>query len=130
MKLLECCLLFFLLSSFTVSALGTDEYRPYLHAAIVPEHPPLNLYGKYQTNLFQGSSTFTYPFTVPPGTNGLAPDVKISYNSHQARQRPDVLGSGWALSRSYIFRDVNSTISDASEDRKSTRLNSSHSQIS
>ena len=81
MKLLECCLLFFLLSSFTVSALGTDEYRPYLHAAIVPEHPPLNLYGKYQTNLFQGSSTFTYPFTVPPGTNGLAPDVKISQDN-------------------------------------------------
>ena len=105
---------FFFFSAYDASA--DEQFRPYLHKAVVPEHPKLNLYGTYTTELFPGAASYTYQFDIPPGTNGLQPALAISYNSQSVKQRPGILGAGWALTQSYIFRNANSTLNDTSDD--------------
>ena len=115
-------LLFFIL--LTSIALGAqDQYKPYLHKASVPEHPKIKLYGSYQTNLFPGAGTYSYGLEVPPGTNGLAPSLSLSYNSQSMKGRPSFLGAGWSLTQSYIYRDVNFTSLNASDDEFKLILN-------
>jgi hypothetical protein len=41
-----------------------DSYKPYLHKAAVPDHPKLDLYGTYKTELFPGAATYSYPIKV------------------------------------------------------------------
>jgi YD repeat-containing protein len=74
------------------------------------------MYGQYQTNLYPGSASYSYPIFVPKGINGLAPNVLISYNSQSVRGRPSVLGSGWSISKDYIYRDTKGTLDDISDD--------------
>ena len=100
-----------------------DEYKPYLHEAVVPEHPELQLYGSYSTSLYPGAGTYSYAIQVPKGTNGLTPDVSLSYNSQQVKQRPGVVGAGWSLSENYILRHVNYTPSNTSNDEFRLLLN-------
>lgn len=102
---------------------AADEYKPYLHKPSVPEHPKAKLYGKYQTNLFPGAGTYTYELEVPKGTNNLQPSLTISYNSQAMKQRPSILGAGWALPQNYVTRDINSTPSNASDDMFKIILN-------
>ncbi|KAF0210168.1 MAG: hypothetical protein FD178_3700 [Ignavibacteria bacterium] len=100
-----------------------DQYKPYLHKASIPENPKAKLYGKYQTNLFPGAGTYEYPIEVPKGTNNLQPSISISYNSQSMKQRPSFLGAGWSLTQSYIYRDVNFTPSNATDDKFKLILN-------
>jgi hypothetical protein len=93
-----------------------DQYRPYLHKATVPDAPKLVLYGAYSTELFPGAATYSYSINVPEGTNGLTPSLGISYNSQAAKQRPSILGAGWSLTQNYIYREVNLTPSNTSDD--------------
>ena len=102
---------------------AVDEYKPYMHKANVPEHPKIKLYGSYQTNLFPGAATYSYPLEVPPGTNGLQPVISISYNSQTAKQRPGILGAGWFLTQNYIYRDINNTPDNTTEDEFKIILN-------
>ncbi len=106
------------------SIAADDSYKPYLHEANVPEHPKVKLYGSYSTNLFSGAATYTYPIEVPKGTNGLQPSLSITYNSQSVKQRPGVLGSGWQLTQSYIYRDVNGTVDSTPDDKFKLILNS------
>jgi len=96
--------------------LADNPYKPYLHKASVPEHPKISLYGSYATDLFPGAATYSYPIEVPPGTNGLSPFISITYNSQTVEQRPGILGAGWKITENYIYRDVNSTLDDTSDD--------------
>jgi YD repeat-containing protein len=111
-SLLSFVSIFILLAGLAVA---DDEYRPYLHKANVPDNPGLKLYGSYKTNLFPGAATYSYPIEIPAGTNGLQPSISIAYNSQNIRQH-SILGAGWQLSRNYVYRDVNSTFSDSSDD--------------
>ncbi len=104
-----------ILCSISIYA-ANDDYKPYLHKASVPEHPKLELYGQYKTNLFPGAATYAYNIEVPKGTNGLTPSLSISYNSQIVNQRPGILGAGWLLTQNYMYRDVNSTLNDTSDD--------------
>lgn len=50
---------------------------------VIPQkNVPLNQRDKFQTDLFTGAATYSYPIKVPKGTNDLTPQVSLSYNSH------------------------------------------------
>ena len=112
----------FLISNTLVYA-ADDQYKPYLHKAAVPENPKTKLYGKYSTNLFPGAATYEYPIEAPKGTNNLQPSLTISYNSQAMKQRPSILGAGWTLTQNYIYRDVNFTPSNTTDDKFKLVLN-------
>ena len=107
---------FFLAIVIPVVIAVDDQYKPYLHKPQVPEHPKVRLFGSYQTNLFPGAATYTYPIDVPPGTNGLQPSLTLMYNSQNAKSRPGILGASWELTQDYIIRNINGTPADKSDD--------------
>jgi len=80
-------------------------------------HAPVTPSGLYQTDLFTGSASYSYPIKIPKGTNDLTPDVSLSYNSGAARDIVQRFGSGWQLNQDYIERDVNFTPSVTSDDK-------------
>jgi RHS repeat-associated protein len=57
----------------------------------------------YQTNLQTGASNVTVPITVPPGRNGLTPNLNLSYSSDRVNEMKSAmnqgswLGVGWDL---------------------------------
>ncbi len=50
-----------------------------------------------------GSAVMNYPIQVPPGRNGLAPQVSLNYNSSQGN---GIAGVGWGLNTSVIQRST------------------------
>ncbi len=104
-------------------ALATDAYKPYLHNPIVPEHPILGLQGIYETDLWPGAGTYSYPIDVPPGRNGVQPSISLNYNSLLTNQRPTILGTAWTLNGNYIQRDVDYSFADTSDDKFNLVLN-------
>ncbi len=104
-------------------ASAADPYKPYLHEAQIPDHPKVKLYGTYATNLFPGAATYTYGIELPPETNGLQPQISIIYNSQTTKQRPGIVGNGWSITQDYIYRDINSTPSNTSDDAFKLILN-------
>ena len=103
---------------------GGEEGDPYLNEPVVTAESPLGENnGFFQTSLFTGSASYIYEIDVPPGTNGLAPRVTLSYNSHSARGRAGEAGAGWTLDTSYIQRDVEYTPDDTSDDTFDLVLN-------
>src|SRR3989338_11689112 len=113
----------FLLFLIPLSYAADDQYKPYLHKPSIPEHPKAKLYGAYTTNLFPGAATYSYSIEVPKGTNNLQPSISISYNSQSMKQRPSILGAGWSLTQNYIYRDVNFTIANVTDDEFRLILN-------
>ncbi|MBI2581455.1 VCBS repeat-containing protein [Candidatus Woesearchaeota archaeon] len=113
-------IMFLCLVSFV---LAIDSYRPYLHNPEVPENPGLKLQGSYQTALWPGAATYSYGIDIPPGRNGLRPSLGISYNSHSTSQRPGIVGTAWTLSQNYIWREVDYSFADASDDKFNLVLN-------
>jgi hypothetical protein len=49
-----------------------------------------------------GAFTQQIPLDIPPGRNGLQPDVTLDYNSQ--RTKDSIVGYGWNLSIPYIER--------------------------
>ncbi len=78
---------------------------------------PTNQRDKYQTDLYTGAATYSYPLKVPKGTNNLTPDVSLSYDNQSAHALPMYAGSGWQVDRDYIQRDANYTPADATDDK-------------
>jgi len=83
-------------------------YLPYIYNPEVPSDIGFEVGGKYNTNLYTGAATYTYPIKVPSGTNGLQPAIFLTYNS-QDNGVPGIAGSSWSLSESYIQRNVQYT---------------------
>jgi len=54
-------------------------------------------------NPASGALVYDYPLSVPPGRNGLQPDLKLSYNSQRA-DADSPFGLGWTSSIPYIER--------------------------
>ena len=78
---------------------------------------PLHQRDKFDTDLFSGSATYSYPIKVPKGTNDLAPEVSLSYNSAGVRDFMQRTGLGWQMNQDYVERDVNFTPSDTGDDK-------------
>src|SRR5918992_1483402 len=78
---------------------------------------PAFLRDKFATDLFTGGAVYSYPITVPKGTNDLTPDVSLTYNSLGSRDFATVVGTGWQLPMDYIERDVNFTPNNTSDDK-------------
>lgn len=57
-----------------------------------------------------GALTYSYPIVVPPGRNGLEPEISLSYNNQQATSQNEV-GYGWSIDIPYIER-INKTGTD------------------
>ena len=56
-----------------------------------------------KANESSGALNYDYPLQVPPGRNGLQPDLKLSYNS-QNLDDGSIFGYGWTISIPYIQR--------------------------
>ncbi|MBI2548848.1 tandem-95 repeat protein [Candidatus Woesearchaeota archaeon] len=78
--------------------------------------------GIFTNDLFSGSAGYSYPLQVPPGVNGLQPSITINYNSHQG-SRKGIVGTGWGMSTDFIYRDIEHTRSNSSDDTFSVSLN-------
>jgi len=50
-----------------------------------------------------GALSLTYPITVPPGRNGLQPDVSLQYSSQDTKLN-SIFGEGWSSKIPYIER--------------------------
>jgi len=101
--------------------LGASTYLPYVHQVNLPNHPTMRLFGQYQTLLYAGAATYTYAIDVPPGTNGLSPQLSLSYNSQASG--PSMAGLGWSLPQNKIVRDLNGTPDNQNDDRYLLFLN-------
>ncbi len=63
-----------------------------------------------QTDLFTGSSNYSYPISLPAGPGGLRPHLQLSYNSaatdgklgQRDTAQPGWVGKGWSLNTGYI----------------------------
>ena len=116
------CLFFFLLFVNVSYAANLDPN--YKFAGVkAPESPCKNTWSDFQTNLFSGSFGYQYKIVAPSGTNGLAPDISISYNSHSAKGKAGWVGFGWDIPADYIQRDIEYTRKDTSDDTFDLYLN-------
>jgi YD repeat-containing protein len=62
--------------------------------------PGLFTSGFSHTDAFTGAFTQKIPIDIPPGRNGLQPDLSLQYNSQ--RTDDNIVGYGWSLSIPYI----------------------------
>ncbi len=121
-----------------VGSLSTSAFSVMSTASDVITQPPkpdmkaagyLQYKEQFSTNLFTGAAAYTYPIAVPPGINGLEPSLQLSYNHHASKSIPSPVGAGWALNADYIYRDINSTMSDASDDFFVLNFNGMHERL-
>ncbi len=59
---------------------------------------------RVETDSVTGGFIYTYPVTVPPGRNGLQPDLKLIYNNQQEENNANAFGYGWSVNIPYIER--------------------------
>ncbi len=68
--------------------------------------PANQTHGKYiapEALATDGSLRYEYPIIVPPGRDGLSPDLKLTYNSSDFSQN-SILADGWSFNIPYIQR--------------------------
>jgi hypothetical protein len=78
-KLLKTVILLLFIIGLAISMSQADDIDPYYKfSGVKPaESPYRNTWGAYQTDLFSGSFTYEYKVDLPPGTNGLTPQVSL-----------------------------------------------------
>jgi len=64
--------------------------------------------GKAQVDSYSGSLSYSYDFNIPPGRNGMQPNINLSYNS-QLKNFSNITGLGWELNLIDIHRDFRKT---------------------
>ena len=101
----------------TVPVFSQDLDTGYKFGTVKPPDSPIqNTWSAFHTDLFTGSFGYEYKIEVLPGVNGLAPEVKLSYNSHSASGKAGWVGAGWDIPLNYIQRDIEYTRKDTSDD--------------
>lgn len=70
----------------------------------------LPVFNEPQTALFSGGAAYNHPVYIPPGRNGLQPQIGLSYNSRQidgmlAWTQSNWAGNGWDLDMPMITRE-------------------------
>ena len=98
LKVLVLLLLFSISPSPTLAT--TQLFNPEaLTAGLVPAERNI-----LETDEITGAFNYSYPIVVPPGRNGLQPDLKLTYNNQQRDNYPNLLGYGWTTNIPYIDR--------------------------
>ena len=66
----------------------------YVRQGVTPEKPEsLEIKGAVGVDLFTGAANYRYNLDIPPGTNGLKPEISLSYTSQSLENNN--LGSSW-----------------------------------
>lgn len=81
------------------SGAGTLPEPPYSSVQPVPASYQI----KPDVDQSTGALTYRYPFTLPPGRNGMTPELSLAYNS-QDRRDGSLVGFGWSISFPAIER--------------------------
>ncbi|OGW40465.1 MAG: hypothetical protein A2Y97_04355 [Nitrospirae bacterium RBG_13_39_12] len=117
-KLLRNIILILFIFALTLTVAYADDLDPHYKFSGVkaPDSPYKNTWGAFQTDLFSGSFSYEYKIDVPPGTNGLTPEISFRYNSHSAKGKAGWVGGGWEIPLSYIQRNIQYTRKDTSDD--------------
>ncbi len=87
-----------------------------MNGPTIPKLGALASTANYGADTFTGAFYYSYPIAVPPGTNGLAPSIALSYNS-QGADASSIVGTGWMMTESYVQRDINGTATNATDDK-------------
>lgn len=66
-----------------------------LHSQTIDKTKPVGSTGGSANSTASGGATYTMPIEIPPGTNGMQPNLSLTYNS-QAGDR--IAGYGWNIS--------------------------------
>jgi len=93
-----------------------DTYKPEVVQSVLKED------GVFNVGLQTCGMSYTVPIFTPPATNGLAPNLRLTYSS-QGGSPLDLLGMGWDVTGSYIQRDVENTPDDLGDDTFDLVLN-------
>ena len=81
------------------SPLGREDGDPEYGDERKPAESKLRL----DMDTLTGALLYTYPITVPPGRNGLQPDLKLIYNNSDSNNG-NLFGYGWSINIPYIER--------------------------
>jgi RHS repeat-associated protein len=82
-----------LLKTVTIASLGIFAIPQSALALVAPSYPIGTINGTFSVDS-NGAAAYMIPITVPPGTNGVAPELMLSYNSSQNN---GYMGMGWTL---------------------------------
>ena len=74
---------------------SSSSFDPLLDYSVDPMAANKAL-GVYETDLATGAATYNYPIYLPPGRNGVQPEVSLFYNN-QASSADSIVGYGWDL---------------------------------
>ena len=67
----------------------------------------LNALQSVQPSLFTGALTYSIPISIPPGRNGIQPNIALTYSSQSGN---GILGMGWNLDLGSIERSTKNGI--------------------
>ncbi|MBW3002960.1 VCBS repeat-containing protein [Candidatus Woesearchaeota archaeon] len=110
-----------LLVVLTSTIVSASTYKPYANTPIAPA--TLSTSGSVSADSNSGAAVYSYTIDVPPGTAGMQPSLGLFYNSHAARSHQGIVGSGWSLSESYVYRDAQDTFDYNGDDHFTLILN-------
>ena len=82
---------------------GTQESSSSGDTAFGDERVPLHSQLQVSTDSVSGALVYTYPLVIPPGRNGVQPNLTLSYNS-QSSDNSSLFGYGWSLNIPFIER--------------------------
>ncbi len=78
--------------------------------SFVPAHAKTT-WNYYQSSLFSGSNNYSYIIELPPGTNGMTPQLSLSYNSFLAKNKSGWIGVGWEIPLNYVQTNTDGAFS-------------------
>lgn len=103
------------IAALSLSAFSAS-YSMAVNSPTIPKLGSLDGSTSYGADTFSGAFYYSYPISVPLGTRGLNPSFAVSYNSQSIRT-PTLIGGGWDINQNYIFREVNATPNNTTDDR-------------